>query len=71
MHLLPLATVSHEVRVGAPLRFGVRDRDGNLLLAKGFLVTSANIRIRLVTRGFFVDRDELGDIAVSPARSFG
>jgi len=71
MHLVPIATVAHAIQVGAPLRFGVRDRNGNLLLAKGVLVTSVNIRVRLVTRGFFVDREELGDIAISPARSFG
>jgi HD-GYP domain-containing protein (c-di-GMP phosphodiesterase class II) len=59
MRLVPIATVAREIQVGMPLRFGVRDQDGGLLLAKGFMVQSERTRDGLLARGAFVDMDEL------------
>jgi HD-GYP domain-containing protein (c-di-GMP phosphodiesterase class II) len=59
MNLVSISTVTHEIRIGTPLRFGVRDQDGNLLLAKGFMVASTRTLEGLITRGVFVDMDEL------------
>lgn len=59
MHLVPISTVVHEIKIGMPLRFGVRDQDGNLLLAKGFMVGSEKTLDGLLARGVFVDMDEI------------
>lgn len=63
MQLVPIATVAHEILTGTPLRFGVRDQDGNMLLARGFMVQSERTREGLLARGVFVDMDELGAAA--------
>jgi len=59
MRLVPLSAVAHEIRIGMPLRFGVRDQDGNMLLAKGFMVASEKTLNGLMARGVFVDMEEL------------
>jgi len=59
MHLVPISAVAHEIRIGMPLRFGVRDQDGNLLLAKDFVVANAKMLDGLMARGVFVDMNEL------------
>ncbi len=55
MKLIPLSDVSHALQPGATLPWGVRDGDGKLLLAKGFLLRDMGMLNTLLTRGMFVD----------------
>ncbi len=61
MPLAPLATVKHRVALGQPLPFGVRDGDGQLLLARGHVVEQAAQLEALMARGALVDLHELLD----------
>ena len=61
MPLAPLATVKHRVQLGQPLPFGVRDADGQLLLARGHVVETAPQLEALLGRGAMVDIHELID----------
>ncbi|MBU6261164.1 MAG: hypothetical protein KGJ30_19520 [Burkholderiales bacterium] len=54
-----LSTVSHRVRLGAPLPFNVRDADRTLLLARGQQVESTEQLTALFERGALVDMAEL------------
>ena len=51
---LPRAKVS----LGAPLPWNVRDEQGNLLLSKGYVLSSENQLDQLLQRGAFVDVEE-------------
>ena len=57
MELLKL--VQHQVRLGAPLPWNVRDAQGNLLLARGYLLADADQMTALLERGAFVDIEEV------------
>lgn len=61
MKLVPIQQVAGHIKAGAPLPFGVRDAEGKLLLAKGQMVPSEQMREALLNRGVFVDMDELRD----------
>lgn len=61
MKLVPIQQVGGHIKPGAPLPFGVRDAEGKLLLAKGQMVPSEQMREALLNRGVFVDLDELRD----------
>lgn len=61
MKLVPIQQVGGHIKAGAPLPFGVRDAEGKLLLAKGQMVPSEQMREALLNRGVFVDLDELRD----------
>lgn len=53
-----LRQVVDQIKVGQPLPFGVRDEQGQLLLAKGSVVHSAAQVQHLVERGLYVDHDD-------------
>ena len=53
-----LRMVADQIQVGVPLPFGVRDEQGQLLLAKGRVVASESQRQILLERGLYVDHDE-------------
>ena len=53
-----LRTVADQIQVGAPLPFGVRGEQGQLLLAKGRVVANESQRQILIERGLYVDHDE-------------
>lgn len=61
MKLVPIQQVGGHIKAGSPLPFGVRDADGKLLLAKGQMVPTEQMRDALLDRGVFVDIDELRD----------
>jgi hypothetical protein len=61
MKLVPIQQVGGHIKAGAALPFGVRDAEGKLLLAKGQMVPSDQMREALLNRGVFVDLDELRD----------
>ena len=61
MKLVPIQQVAAHIKSGAALPFGVRDADGQLLLAKGQMVPNDPTREALLQRGVFVDLDELRD----------
>src|SRR5437868_5849248 len=58
MKLIPLTQVSHALQPGVTLPWGVRDGDGKLLLAKGFLLQDMGMLNTLLTRGMFVDAQD-------------
>jgi hypothetical protein len=58
MKLIPLSKVSHTLQAGIALPWGVRDGDGNLLLAKGFKLQDEQTLHNLLARGMFVDAAE-------------
>jgi hypothetical protein len=66
MPFAPLATVRHRVVLGQPLPFGVRDADGQLLLARGQCLHSTPQLEALMQRGALVELAELID---APARA--
>ena len=53
-----LRQVVDQILVGQPLPFGVRDEQGQLLLAKGFVVHNDAQMQHLVERGLYVDHDD-------------
>jgi HD-GYP domain-containing protein (c-di-GMP phosphodiesterase class II) len=57
MQLLRL--VASQLKVGAPLPFGVRDENGKLLLARGHLIGSETQLETLLARGLYADREEV------------
>jgi HD-GYP domain-containing protein (c-di-GMP phosphodiesterase class II) len=59
MRLVPISAVAEAVKIGQPLRFGVFDASGVLLLASGFVVTHERMLEALIRRGFMVDKDEI------------
>ena len=50
--------VADQIQVGKPLPFGVRDDQGNLLLAKGRVVATDSQLQTLLSRGLYADHDE-------------
>ena len=50
--------VADQIQVGQPLPFGVRDEQGQLLLAKGRVVANAAQAETLRTRGLYADHDD-------------
>ncbi|MBW8848128.1 MAG: hypothetical protein JF607_24555 [Burkholderiales bacterium] len=64
MKLVPIQQVGGHIKAGSPLPFGVRDAEGKLLLAKGQMVPSEQMREALLNRGVFVDMEELRDTSV-------
>lgn len=69
MPFAALASVSHRIRIGAPLPFNVRDADLNLLLAAGQTVRDGPHLQALVSRGALVDLSELSDNAADAVRA--
>ncbi|MCK6419639.1 MAG: phosphohydrolase [Aquabacterium sp.] len=67
MQLLPLADLSHALAPGQPLPFNVRDGQGHLLLAAGYLVDSEATLSALLERGIFVDALEAAATGIRPA----
>jgi HD-GYP domain-containing protein (c-di-GMP phosphodiesterase class II) len=65
MQLLKL--VQNHIQVGTPLPWGVRDAEGELLLARGQVVASQSQLEALLSRGAFVDADEAKAVAASRA----
>jgi hypothetical protein len=61
MKLVPIQQVGGHIKAGAALPFGVRDAEGKLLLAKGQPVPTEQMREALLSRGVFVDLEELRD----------
>ncbi|HEY8706429.1 MAG TPA: hypothetical protein VIM34_00355, partial [Burkholderiaceae bacterium] len=54
--------MANQVKLGAPLLFGVRDEHGRLLLARGQLIgTEAQLKA-LLSRGIYADREEIDAI---------
>lgn len=58
---------ANHVKVGAPLPFNVRDEQGQLLLARGQVVTSAQQLEELLSRGLYVDSAEARGLRESSA----
>lgn len=59
MQLMPISSVIDQIRVGHPLRWGIYDRTGVLLLARGLIVASSTLQSALITRGAFVNATEI------------
>ncbi|HUG23833.1 HD-GYP domain-containing protein [Piscinibacter sp.] len=57
MQLLKL--VQNLVKLGEPLPWGVRDAQGNLLLAQGHVVATSSQLVSILERGAFVDVEEV------------
>jgi hypothetical protein len=57
MQLLKL--MQNLVRLGEPLPWGVRDAQGNLLLAQGHVVANSAQLAAILERGAFVDVEEV------------
>jgi HD-GYP domain-containing protein (c-di-GMP phosphodiesterase class II) len=72
MNLIPLCEVSMQINCGAPLPWNVRDADGKLLLARGYLIQTMTMLHNLLRRGVFVDADEVRESQeLSPALFLG
>jgi hypothetical protein len=69
MQLLPLADLSHALAPGQPLPFNVRDGQGHLLLAAGYLIDSETTLSALLERGIFVDAQEAAATGIRPAQA--
>lgn len=67
MHLLKL--VQGQVRLGEPLPFGIRDAQGQLLLARGHVVASQQQLDALLERGATVDIEEVRAAARAEAEA--
>ena len=67
MHLLKL--VSSQVRLGEPLPWGVRDAQGQLLLARGQVIASQGQLDALLERGAAVDVEEVRAAARAEAEA--
>lgn len=61
MQLLKLVT--NLVKLGEPLPWGVRDAQGNLLLAQGHVIATAGQLAQVLERGAFVDIEEARAVA--------
>ncbi|HEY4075097.1 MAG TPA: HD domain-containing phosphohydrolase [Herbaspirillum sp.] len=48
-----------QINCGAPLPWNVRDEEGKLLLARGYLISTVTMLQNLLRRGVFVDADEV------------
>ncbi len=59
MKLLPLEQFSNQLQAGAPLKWGIRDSSGQLLLARGRVLIDNNMIQALLDRGTFVDVEEV------------
>ena len=76
MQLLPLQDVANQIKPGMPLAWGIRDCNGKLLLARGHRVVDAQMLQTLLTRGMFVDANEMRavllakDSAAKPKENF-
>ena len=57
MELLRL--VASQIKVGAPLPFGVRDEHAKLLLARGQLIATDAQLEALLARGIYADKEEI------------
>ena len=57
MQLLKL--VREQIQLGEPLPWGVRDSHAKLLLARGHVIHDENLMTALLTRGVFVDVEEV------------
>jgi len=55
-------------KVDVPLPFNVRDEQGKLLLAKGRIISAAQLGV-LLSRGMYVDREEYRAAAAAAARA--
>lgn len=66
MELIPLAQVSHFLRTGQALPWGVRDGKGALLLAKGYVLSGEAELQALLARGMFVDAADAARAAGRP-----
>jgi hypothetical protein len=62
MQLAALSTVTHRIRIGAPLPFGVRDRQRTLLLERGQVIATTAQLDALLERGALVDIAEAGTL---------
>ena len=62
--------VADQIQVGKPLPFGVRDDQGQLLLAKGRVVANDTQLQTLLSRGLYADHDE-ADAAEEAASASG
>ncbi len=54
-----LRLVADQMKVGQPLPFGVRDEQGNLLLAKGHVIATESQLQTLLSRGLYGDHDDV------------
>lgn len=74
MKLIPLTDMRGQLRSGAPLLWGVRDAQGNLLLGKGHVIASDEMLEALLARGMFVDAEEAkagrGEAVAPPPLTF-
>ena len=61
MELLRL--VASQIKVGAPLPFGVRDENAKLLLARGQMIATDSQLETLLSRGIFADKEEIRALA--------
>lgn len=59
MQLISIEQVFKILKPGVPLPWGVRDAKGNLLLAKGHVLTDQTKLISLLNRGMFVEAEEV------------
>ena len=69
MQLLPL--VSGQIKVGAPLPFGVYDEHAKLLLAAGHVIGSDSQLETLLERGVYADRAEIAAFIASRSAAAG
>jgi len=58
--------VQHQVQVGKPLPFSVRDENNKLLLTRGHVIADAEQLEELIERGAFVDPEELKQLKLAP-----
>lgn len=61
MELLRL--VASQIKVGAPLPFGVRDENAKLLLARGQMISTDAQLEALLARGIYADKEEIRALA--------
>jgi len=71
MNLIPIGEVSAQINCGTPLPWNVRDTEGKLLLARGYLVETMEMQHNLLRRGVFVDADEVQASREQPPMLFG
>lgn len=69
MQVKPLSVVQHRVKLGGPLPFSILGRDGQLLLAKGQVVSSEEQLQHLLERDAVVDRGEADSGRKDPAKA--